>query len=550
MAVIYIVILIGVLVFVHEFGHYIAARIFKVKVLSFSIGFGPRLGGFKRGDTSWDIRLLPLGGYVQMFGTEFDDEVIEKDNPDYHNAYNNKPIWQKAIICLAGPLFNLILPIPILFAVYAATVTTDLPPNIGQVLDNSPAIGILEPGDVVTHINGEEIRYWTTLSDVIAENADEELDMTIVRDGNKLDVKVTPEDTTLRDAFDIMEQRRGRIGITPDFAPSIIGITSTTSPTALYGLQTFDEITSVNGKPVNSYVELEQAIRHHDGEELKLVALRPHDLPVEYGTVSVLSPVEISIPKDIRSSAELGISSANMFLSEVDPDSPASKAGLQKGDCILEIDGHSVNLFRSFVDKLTQKWEEPHELTVRRGNDVFKTTIQLEKLTIIGEFQEEVPMIYAGFYHKTPIVAPGTVERTMGDRLSYAGKSSVTMTVKASTLLVVYVVRMFQGRVSTKALGGPIMIGHMASKAGAEGIETFLRMLAVISINLGILNLIPIPLLDGGKLAILGVEAVKRGPISMRARQIIAYIGLAMVILLLMLAFKNDIERMWNLFFS
>ena len=550
MAVIYIIILIGVLVFVHEFGHYLAARIFKVKVLSFSIGFGPRLTGFKRGDTSWDIRLLPLGGYVQMYGSDF-EEINDKEDPDFARAYNNKPIWQKAIINLAGPLFNLLLPIPILFAVYMGTVTTDLPPNIGQVLDNSPAIGLLEPGDVVTHINGEEVKYWTTLHDVIADNPDTELKFTILRDGKSLNVDITPQSTTLRDAMDITTETVGRIGVTPDLAPPIIGLTSRQSIAAANGLQTFDEITSLNGKPIRSYVELEQTLNHNTAETLDLVVLRPSELAIDYGSISVLSPVHITIPNKVTSSKELGITSANMFLSAVDADSPAAKAGLQKGDRILEVDGKSVNIFRSFTDKLVQKWEEPHEITVQRGDEVFKTTIQLERLTIVGEFQEEMPIIYAGMYHKTPIVSPEMVDMTMGDRFTHAVSSSITMTVKASSLLVVYVVRMFQGRVSTKSLGGPIMIGHMASKAGEEGLDMFLRMLAVISINLGILNLIPfIPLLDGGKLTILLVEAIKRGPLSMRTRQIIAYIGLAMVALLIMLAFKNDIERMWNLFFS
>lgn len=550
MAVLYIIILIGVLVFVHEFGHYLAARIFKVKVLSFSIGFGPRLTGFKHGDTSWDIRLLPLGGYVQMYGSDF-EEITDKEDPDFDKAYNNKPIWQKAIINFAGPLFNLLLPIPILFAVYMGTVTTDLPPNIGQVLDNSPAIGLLEPGDVVTHINGEEVKYWTTLHDIIAENPDTELKFTILRDGKSLNVDITPQSTTLRDAMDITTETVGRIGVTPDLAPPIIGLTSRQSIAAANGLQTFDEITSINGKPIRSYVELEQTLNHNTAETLDLVVLRPSELDINYGSISVLSPVHITIPNQVTSSRELGITSANMFLSAVDAESPAAKAGLQKGDRILEIDGKSVNIFRSFTDKLVQKWDEPHEITVQRGDEVFKTTIQLERLTIVGEFQEEMPIIYAGMYHKTPIVSPEQVKMTLEDRFTHAVTSSVTMTVKASSLLVVYVVRMFQGRVSTKSLGGPIMIGHMASKAGEEGIDMFLRMLAVISINLGILNLIPfIPLLDGGKLTILLVEAIKRGPLSMRTRQIIAYIGLAMVALLIMLAFKNDIERMWNLFFS
>lgn len=549
MAVVYIVILIGVLVFVHEFGHYLAARIFNVKVTHFSIGFGPKLFGFKRKDTDWEIRALPLGGYVQMYGNEF-EEITDKEDPDFARAYNNKPIWQKAIINLAGPLFNLILPIPILFAVYLGTVTTDLPPHVGQVLDNSPAIGILEPGDVVTHIDGEEIKYWTTLHKLISENPDTELKFTVLRDGKSLDVNITPQSTTLRDSMDVMTETVGRIGITPDAAPSIIGLTSTQKPAATHGLQTFDEITAVNGKPVKTFVELEQAIRHNSSETLKLTVLRPTQLPVEYGTVSVLNPIQVTIPAQITSIDQLGIASANMYLSEVDPNSPASKAGLQKGDKILTIDGQSVNVFRSFLDKLVQDWENPHKLEILRGDNVITTTIQLEKLTIIGEFQEELPIIYAGFYHKTPIVSPDRVDKTWGDRFIYATTVSFTTTVKASTMLVVYVGKMFQGKVSTKSLGGPIMIGHMASKAGEDGINAFLRMLAIISINLGILNLLPIPLFDGGKLAILGVEAIKRGPLSMRTRQIIAYIGLAMVALLIMLAFKNDIERLWNLFFS
>ncbi len=549
MAVLYIIILIGVLVFVHEFGHYIAARIFHVKVLSFSIGFGPRIGGFKRGETSWDIRLLPLGGYVQMYGTEF-EEVVDTTDPDFPRAYNNKPIWQKAIINLAGPVFNLLLPIPILFAVYLATVTTDYPPTIGQVLDNTPATGVLEPGDLITHINGEEVKYWHTMSKAIRENPNEELRFTVLRDGKSLDIPITPAETTLRDSFDIMTETIGRLGITPDLAPPIIGITSLKSPAAAGGLQSFDEITSVNGTPIKSYVELEQVLRRNTADTLDLVVLRPQKLAIGYGTISVLNPVRIDIPAKVYSTAALGITSANMFLSEVDPGSPADKAGLSIGDRILKVDGNPVNLFRSFEDMLVQKWEDPHKLTVQRGDDVFDTTIQLEKLTITGEFQEDVPLIYAGFYHKTPMSMPEPVTKTMADRFTYAAQVSVSTTVKASTLLVVYVVRMFQGRVSTKSLGGPIMIGHMASKAGQDGLDAFLKMLAVISINLGILNLIPIPLFDGGKLAILFVEAVKRGPISMRTRQIIAYIGLAMVIMLLMLAFKNDLERMWNLFFS
>ena len=549
MAILYIVILIGVLVFVHEFGHYIAAKIFKVKVLSFSIGFGPRLFGFKRGDTSWDIRLLPLGGYVQMYGTEF-EEVTNTTDPDFKRAYNNKPIWQKAIINLAGPLFNLLLPIPLLFAVYCVTVTNDYPSSIGQVLDNSPAIGVLEPGDVVTHINGDKIKYWDDFHNKIASNPDNKLTFTINRDGQIIEAAITPQPTTLRDGMDVMSETVGRIGVTPDFAAPTIGLTSPQLPAAIYGLKSFDEITAINGHPIKTYVELETVLKHNESPSLKITALRPQKIDIPYGTIQILIPVRIEIPQKLNSTADLGIASDNMFLSEIDKDSPADKAGLKPGDHILELDGNSINVFRSFLDKLAQDWENPHKLKVMRDGDIIETEIQLEKLTITGEFQEEIPMIYAGFYHKSHFIEPDRVEKSMGERLAYAGKESIKTTVKASTMLVVYVMKMFQGKVSTKSLGGPIMIGHMAQKAGKDGLDMFMKMMAIISINLGILNLLPIPLFDGGKLAILLVEAIKRGPLSMRTRTTIAYIGLAMVILIMMLAFKNDIERMWNLFFS
>ena len=409
MAVIYIIILIGVLVFVHEFGHYLAARIFNVKVTNFSIGFGPKLCGFKRKDTEWEIRILPLGGFVQMYGNEL-EEINDKDDPDFDRAYNNKPIWQKAIINFAGPLFNLLLPIPILFAVYMGTVTTDLPPQVGQVLDNSPAIGILEPGDVITHIDGEEIKYWTTLHNIIADNPDQELKFTVLRDGQTIDLSITPKSTTLRDNMDVMTETVGRIGITPDAAPPIIGLTSTQKPAATHGLQTFDEITAINGQPSKTFVELEHAIRHNNAETLQLTVLRSQKLDIDYGTVNVLNPIQINIPSKITSIEQLGIASANMYLSEVDPNSPAAKAGLQKGDRILTVDGKSVNVFRSFLDKLVQDWENPHQITLLRGDNIISTTIQLEKITITGEFQEEYPMIYAGFYHKPPIVSPDRVE--------------------------------------------------------------------------------------------------------------------------------------------
>lgn len=549
MAVFYIVILIGVLVFVHEFGHYLAARLFDVKVESFSIGFGHRIGGFQRGETSWDIRILPLGGYVQMYGTEF-DEVTEEDDPDYKRAYNNKPIWQKAIICLAGPLFNLLLPIPILFGVYLCSVTEAYPPIVGTVMDGSASAGVLQPGDRIKQIDDVPIRYWYELHDEVAKRPHQKLDVLIERNGADQHVTLTPSEVVLRDVFDLRVENKGRIGVTLVQAIPMIGIVDAEAPAARAGLRNFDEVVAVNGKPVHTYVELEQALVASTEETLVLDILRSEALDVAYGGVSVLTPLTVTVVSPDRSPKALGLTTASTFITQVDDASPAAQAGLQTGDQILEADGVPVSTISSTLDNLAQAWETPHTLLVRRDGKEFKTTLQLQKMNITGEFQEEVPIIYAGMYSKIPTSIPDLISKPFGDRLSYAVSTSFKTTVDASTILVVSIVRMFQGRVSTKTLGGPILIGHMAQKAGEEGPGSFLQMLALISINLGIINLVPIPLLDGGKLFILLVEAIKHGPISMRARQIIAYVGIAMVALLMLVAFKNDIERMWNLFFG
>ncbi len=549
MAVVYIVILIGVLVFVHEFGHFIAARIFDVKVVDFSIGFGTKLFGFKHGDTQWTIRLLPLGGYVQMYGVEF-DEVTDTEDPDFSRAYNNKPIWQKAIINLAGPLFNLLLPIPLLFAAYSATLEDTLPSTAGLVLDGSAAAGILQPGDKIIQINDEPIRYWYQVHDIVADNPEVPLSFTIERGKEIVNLTITPELVDLRDSMDITHQTVGRIGVTVDQAYPIIGLTAPNTIAAQAGLANFDEITAVNQKPVRSYLDLVREVKDAPEGSLVLDILRPQNADLEYGNVSVLTPIRLEVPSNERDLSKLGIASAANFITQVDPNSPASKAGLQPGDQILQHNGQPVSLFRSTLDNMAQKYEDEHTLLVRRNGQDFETKITLERMMITGEFQEEMPIIYAGMYSKIPTLMPDRIEMPLEDRLAFAGAESVSTTVEASGVLVIYIAKMFQGKVSTKSLGGPILIGHMAQKAGEDGIDAFLRMMAIVSINLGIINLVPIPLFDGGKLLILLIEAIKHGPLSTRSRQIIAYIGLAMVALLLVLAFKNDLERLWNLFFG
>jgi regulator of sigma E protease len=144
------------------------------------------------------------------------------------------------------------------------------------------------------------------------------------------------------------------------------------------------------------------------------------------------------------------------------------------------------------------------------------------------------------------MVMPDSIHHPLGDRLIYAAERGVGQTWRATEMMITGFLRILQGRVSLNTLGGPIMIGELAAQAGRAGLEYFLQMMALISINLAIFNLLPIPVLDGGHLMFYAIEAVRRRPLSFRTRQILTYIGLALIIMLMLLAFKNDIQRNWQ----
>jgi regulator of sigma E protease len=542
----YFLILVGVLIFVHEMGHYLVARLFKVKVLSFAIGFGPRAFGFKRGDEDWVVRWLPIGGYVQMLGSDPTEQVPEALQGQ---SFQSKPLWQRALIILAGPAFNLILPIPIFFAVMLATHDQDLPPVVGQILEGSPADGVLRRGDEVVAIDGDDIRYWDQLVDRISASPDTTLTLTVLRDGQKVDVQITPSRQLLRDELELSQRDVGRIGIVPSQYRAILGLADPQGVAARAGFQTFDEVVAIDGVPIQTYVELEQALRKAPSEPHTLTLLRDQPLPTDMGLLSLQSPLVITLPPATQAAdgaPTWGIDAAEMFISQVDPGSAADKAGLKRGDQVLKVDGKVFNNFFSMTEHMSKAWEQPHTLQVARMGEAVEATLQLERVTVIGEFKEERPVISAGFYHASRRLPPPLRDLTFADRFSYASRKSVTTTIDASAVLVVALFRMAEGEMSRKSLGGPIMIGQMASKAGEAGLEYFLQMMAYISINLGIINLLPIPVLDGGHLMLFGVEAIQRRPLSLRTRQIASFIGMAIVVFLMLFAFKNDLERYWS----
>jgi len=561
MSFLYFIIMIGALVFFHEFGHFIVAKAFDVKVLRFSIGFGPKILGFEYGETEYVICALPLGGYVQMLGHDFGDlEIVEEDEMD--RALMAKPIWQRSLVILAGPVANIILPVVIYFIV--AMTQAQMPPSlIGEVFDDTPAAAAgLQPGDRIVAIEGKEARYWHDITDAVVDAPGVPLTFTYERDGERHDVEITPETKTSTDFLGLDMRTYGQIGIHLGAYGPTIAMTGPDTPAKAGGLEPFDRVVSVNGEAVERYDELASKIRSSKGQKLDLVVMRPKSIGVDYGEFFRFDIVNASVqPVEVDGTWSIGVVRAQMVVSEILEDSAAAKAGFEAGDRVVALNGRRLSawdmLVRAIHNEINQTIvareagddspvEVPFEVTYVRNGETLKTTLTPHVFKYPDQAKQDRYKIDIGWGHMSDLILPDDIDFPLGARTAFAASNSVDETWGYVKMMVRGLARMVQGKVGLDSVGGPILIGELAAKAGEAGAEPFLRMMALISINLAIFNLLPIPILDGGQLTLFAIEAVKRGPISFRTRQIAAYIGFAMIVMIMILAFKNDIERNWD----
>src|SRR5688572_29321694 len=288
MDVVYFIVLVGVLIFVHESGHFLWAKLFGVRVLTFSLGFGPRVAGFTRGGTDYVLAAVPLGGYVRMLGENPHDHVGREDEA---SAFHTQPLWKRVMIVFAGPLMNLTFPLALYFVVFLGT-TEMSPAIVGDVFPGQPADGKLEPGDRVIAIDEREIETFYDLTQAVAPMAGRTLTFTIERGGSELSLPITPSRKHVERPLDLSEDV-GRIGISFNQPLSIIGVNDPQGPAADAGLRSFDWIISAGGKPARRWVELSRVLDHNRGSLLPLTVLRPERVPGALGAlfgVSVYAP--------------------------------------------------------------------------------------------------------------------------------------------------------------------------------------------------------------------------------------------------------------------
>lgn len=441
----------GILVAVHEWGHYIVAKLSGVWVEKFSLGFGPKIIGFHKNGTDYRIAPIPLGGYVKLYGQDPWEEAggDAKKAEEIANdprAFHSKPMSRKLATVLAGPMMNLVLCLLIMPVVFMVgrlqPKILDQAPVVIGVSKDSPAVAAgLQKGDRILSFDGVATPTWQELLLQIALHPDENVKVAYEREGKK--TEVTLAETTDK----TKSQVTGWVGIEPfDFYANepLIDTVNTNSPAAAAGLKAGDRIVSIDGTPVEYWTDLTKAVQKSEGKALSV-------------TVA-------------RDGAENALTVTPMLNAD---------ANTQGGGVWIIGVTKRMNL-DDFVKKR-------HGLI-----DAFKLGFK-ENLKLLG----------------------------------------LTLDV---------VKRLFTGDLSYKALGGPLQIAKATSSAAESGFGEFLYLLSFLSLQLGVLNLLPVPVLDGGHVVFMLLEAARRKPLSPRVRQVSTQIGLVMLLGLMVLVTFNDIS--------
>ncbi len=537
-AIIPFIILLGLLIFVHEMGHFLVAKYFGVRVEVFSLGFGKKILQYKKGDTTYCLSLIPLGGYVKMFGDDITANISESEKK---YSFTHKPVMQRIAVVLAGPLMNFFFAI-LIFLIVALMGEQVKAPIAGDIANGTYAHQMgFRSGDEILKAGGESVRSWDHLVDIMSKNYGQPLSLEIRR-AHSDQISTLTATPQLVENPNILSAKSsvGDIeGLAFSAKSSVVGVKHN-SIAAKAGLQTGDLIKSIAGTPVKYLRELDNIFVSLQGQ--------PFDIEVErYENIEnpVAKNVKITIPKaQYASMNAIGIESSELFLAKIVPESPAEAAGLKAGDRIVQVNETIPQVWEDVLTNVkSYKGEGVLSLQVEREGKIEKFEITPKMTSHMTSQGGEEKRFTVGII---PWAIPAMPETKL---IKYSGISSLTRgferTVDVSVMTVMSFVRLFQTKISPKQIGGVISIGQAASETFKVGISQFLQMMAVISINLFILNLLPIPVLDGGHLLFYTIEAVRGAPVSLKKMEIAQQIGLVALMSLMVFSLFNDISRVF-----
>jgi regulator of sigma E protease len=435
-----------VLVAFHELGHFLAARWVGVKVLKFSIGFGPKIFGRQVGETEYLVSAVPLGGYVKLFG---EDETEATTPDDRRRSFSHQGLWGKVLIVAAGPGFNFILA----YLIFAGWLSTGTPLFVPTFRDLSADVEALVPG----------------------------------------------------------------------------------SPASVAGIEVGDRVVRVNGKEISTKTELLDLVSRSNGQPISLEIRRE-------GQLKTLTATPVRVTGDEAPTDEplytIGVEEMPALVTSILHGSPASTAGLQPGDRVVAIEGHTIYTWAQMTTHVREHPETPLTFEVLR--DGTRTTLTVtptvEKLTVNGQTVE---------VGKIGISGPGR-SLMRSDNVAEAVYQGLEATWGWTELTAIGLYKMVVGDISSKNIGGPLTIANISGEAASQGASSVVFLIAILSINLGVLNLLPIPILDGGHLLFFLIEGILRKPLGERQREVAQQVGLVLLVGVMIFAFWNDLERIFS----
>ena len=529
---------ISVVVFFHELGHLLVGKAVGVKALKFSIGFGPKIFGFKRGETEYRVSLLPLGGYVKFAGDNPYEELAPEDRG---RGFLEQPPWKKGLIAFAGPAANFVLAIVLYFVVFAAP-HQELAAQVGYVKPQSPAaVAGLRYGDRVTAIEGQPIQGWSDLQEAIRAHAGQPLQLEIQRDGKPLSLRIVPAEHLETNVIETV--KHGRIGISAVPRTAEVTVTSPDSPAGRAGLQTFDKVVKLDGQPIANYEQLAQRIAQRQ-DALAVDVLRPVPVDAPGGTLWRDEALHLTLASPLKP-GDYGLEASDLTLFAVQPGSAAEEAGLKRGDRVLSVNGTTALSWGDEVDgALKAAGTQPVEMTVRRDGKTIttKVTQHLRKDRDETGVMQDVPDLGAlpdlnSFTDAERIWVRYTIPDAM--------RRAVLNTAGFVRAQAIGISRIVTGHISSRAIGGPLMIADVARKAAESGWRDLVVTMGAISVVLGLMNLLPVPVLDGFHVLSAAIEAIRRRPLSLRFREVANVVGIALLLTLMLYAFRNDAMRKW-----
>ncbi len=532
--------LVGILIFVHEFGHFIVAKIFGVGVKIFSLGFGRRLFGFEHAGTDYRVCLLPIGGYVLMEGADpfADDEQI-REELESPTSLLRAPIWQRLLIVSAGPVFNLALPVVVLTLLFMAGEPRSAS-VVGTVEYDSPAFAVgLEPGDAIRKVNGEPVELWSDLYVQMSESdAAAALELEVLRGEVVRTVTFAPNDsgTTWMPLA---------LGLYGSWSDSVVGVSDSTSPAGQAGIVSFEMVRSVDGVETATYSAVLSALGSEGSHEVEVVSAKGKSRVVTLSSDPAWVPLQAPFQDPLANS--WGLYPAMLFVKAVAPDSAAEEGGVLVGDRIVGIDNSGLAAWEEVIRRISSKQDDSE--TAKAASVLLERDGRVVALELVPRLTKITNRL--GHYEVRAVIG---IERggdfvtgPMGRRY-YSFVPAVGMAWRETTALVKLTIgqvgKLVTGRAApSKTLGGPVQIFRDAGRAAREGIFTWARLMALLSISLGIINFLPVPVLDGGQFLFFAVEGIRGRPVPLRFRERAQQVGGLMLVALMLTVLVFDINR-------